>query len=302
MSRSGEVVLSAGSPWWLAIRPRTLTMAIVPVVTGAVIAYAETARFALVPFLAALTVALAVQIGTNLLNDASDGESGLDRPGRLGPPRVTAEGLIKASEVKRAALLAFLAAALAGAVALVEGGLPILFIGIASLAAGWAYSRGPRPISATPFGEVFVLAFFGVAAVIGTHWLIAKAPSLVALLSGVVVGLPAAAVLLVNNHRDRDGDAIAGRRTLAIVLGIDGARRLYGALLIAAAVLGLPVALAAGAMGPALTMLATPLAASLYRLIAVEPIGRGLNALLARTARYQVIVAALLIAGLLARM
>lgn len=285
--------------WWQAIRPRTLTMAVVPVAVGAAVAFGEAGRFAFVPVAAALIGALAIQIGTNLFNDASDGETGLDRPGRLGPPRVTAEGWATAAQVKAAAKLAFAVATAAGVVAIGYGGVTILAVGVASLVAGWAYSRGPAPISQGPFGEVFVLIFFGIVAVCGTHWLVAREPSLLALVAGIVVGLPAAAVLLVNNHRDRDCDAANGRRTLAIRLGMAATRRLYAALLAATVALPIGFGLAAGRPWLVIAVAAVPCAVPLIRGMAHEPIGQGLNLLLGRTAVFQAVVAALFVAGVL---
>lgn len=298
MSFSERAVPSPGQIWWYAIRPRTLTMSVVPVLVGAVLAWREAQAFRPLPFLAALASALAIQIGTNLLNDASDGETGLDRPDRLGPPRVTAQGWASAAEVRRAAIFAFFVAALAGLYCIQAGGMPILAIGIASLGAGWAYSRGPAPISASAAGEVFVLVFFGIAAVSGTAWLMSLAPSLAALPAGVLIGLPSAAVLLVNNHRDRAADARAGRRTLAIALGVARTRRLYRLVLVAAALLGPAVGLALGSGWPALTVLALPFALRLSTEMTTEPIGPGLNGLLGRTAGYQIVLAALLCLGL----
>jgi 1,4-dihydroxy-2-naphthoate octaprenyltransferase len=295
---SGTVAASA-SIWWMAIRPRTLSMAIVPVAVGAASAVAASGGFAVFGFLIALSVALAIQIGTNLLNDWRDGESGLDSAERLGPTRVTASGLIKPANVKRMAYIAFGCAAAAGLLAIVIGGWPMAVIGGASLVAGLGYSNGPRPISGTPFGEIFVLAFFGVAAVLGTHWLMAGAWSLGALACGLQIGLPAAAVLLVNNHRDREGDAASGRRTLAILLGPDRSRQLYGIIVLAACGLGVAVALATLSFGPLATLAALPLALALRQRMAAEPIGRGLNEVLVRTAQFQVLLGVLLVCGLL---
>ena len=295
---SGTVAASA-SIWWMAIRPRTLSMAIVPVVVGAASAVAATGSFAVLGFLIALSVALAIQIGTNLLNDWRDGEFGLDTEQRLGPTRVTASGLMKPADVKRMAYIAFGCAAVAGLGAILLGGWPMAVIGASSLVAGLGYSNGPRPISGTPFGEVFVLAFFGVAAVLGTHWLMAGTWSLGAIAAGLQVGLPAAAVLLVNNHRDREGDAASGRHTLAILLGPDRSRQLYGFIVLAACGFGAVVALATLSFGPLATLAVLPLAFALRQRIDAEPIGRGLNEVLVRTAQFQVLLGVLLVCGLL---
>jgi len=155
--------------WWAAIRPRTLGMALAPVALGTALAIADGVELAWAVLFATAACALLIQIGTNLYNDAIDFERGTDRPERLGPLRVTLAGWASAAEVKRGALLCLLLALLLGAWLCVVGGGLILAIGLASLVAGWAYSGGPRPISHSPFGELFVLLFFGVFAVLGSH-------------------------------------------------------------------------------------------------------------------------------------
>ncbi len=155
--------------WWAAIRPRTLGMALAPVMLGTALAVADGAELAWAVLFATVSCALLIQIGTNLYNDAIDFERGTDRPERLGPLRVTLAGWASAAEVKRGALLCLLLALLLGAWLCVVGGALILAIGLASLIAGWAYSGGPRPISHSPLGELFVLLFFGVFAVLGSH-------------------------------------------------------------------------------------------------------------------------------------
>lgn len=218
--------------WWTAIRPRTLPLAASPVLVGIALAWAEGTAPRWLAALATLLAALLIQIGTNLHNDAADHERGNDRADRLGPLRVTAAGWASAAAVRRAAHLAFGAAFALGVFLAAVGGWPIVAIGLASLAAGYAYSGGPRPISHSPFGELFVLVFFGLVAVGGSHYLQSGAPTPRALLAGLAVGMPAAAVLLINNLRDRAADRAAGRRTLAAVLGPVASRHLHAALLL----------------------------------------------------------------------
>ena len=285
--------------WIRAARPRTLTISLAPILVGAAHAVAVFGTFRALPVAAATVAAVAIQVATNLANDAADGERGLDGPGRLGPPRVTGSGLATPAETRRAAVLASVAAALAGLVAVYYGGVPILMIGVASLAAAWAYSNGPRPISASATGEGFVIAFFGVAAVVGIEWLAAAAVDPAAIALGVAIGLPAAAVLTVNNHRDRVQDAGNGRRTLAIRLGVEGTRRLYAAELLAAPILAAATLAPDHPLGaPAVLATLVP-ALGLARRLAATPIGRGLNTHLAATGAYQLLLAGAVAAVLL---
>lgn len=288
---------SALGLWIRAARPRTLTISIAPILVGVAHAAATFGRVAVVPVAAATVSALAIQIATNLANDAADGERGLDGPRRLGPERMTGSRLMSAAEVRRGAVAATVIASVTGLVAAATGGLPILLIGIASILAAWAYSNGPRPISATPLGEVFVVAYFGVAAVVGIEWLASGRVDWGAALLGVAIGLPAAAVLTVNNHRDRVEDTRNGRRTLAILVGEGGAKALYAGELLAA------VALAACAVpmpfGAALVALAALPALVLARRLAAMPIGRDLNGRLGATAGFQLLLALLIASALL---
>ena len=275
---------SALRVWWTAIRPRTLGMAVAPVTVGAALAFAAAGRFDATVLLATLACALLIQIGTNLYNDAVDFERGTDHAERRGPLRVTLAGWATAAEVKRAALLCLLLALVLGAWLCVVGGLPILVIGAASLVAGWAYSGGPRPISHSPFGEFFVLLFFGVLAVAGSHWLQSRTTGVLDAIGGLAVGAPAAAVLLVNNFRDLDGDLRAGRRTLAARLGASGVQRMYAALLLFPLAAWLVLA-AAGLPGAALGLLGAPALTRLIPRFRGAEGGAALNAVLADTAR-----------------
>jgi 1,4-dihydroxy-2-naphthoate octaprenyltransferase len=213
--------------WWLAVRPQTLTVSLVPVILGHALAWSQQGVLHWWLALLALLVALLIQIGTNLHNDVADFERGIDTPERLGPPRATAMGWLPAAAVRRGAWIAFALAFNFGVYLAYHGGWPIVLIGLASLLAGWAYTGGPRPIGYTPLGEVFVLLFFGLVAVGGSYYLQTLSISPAALLAGAMVGLFAAAVITVNNTRDLDTDRRAGRRTLAVVLGRRAAGWVY---------------------------------------------------------------------------
>ena len=279
--------------WLLGTRPRTLTMAAVPVAVGAVLAWAGGANPDWLTFIATLACAVFIQIGTNLLNDAKDGERGADGPDRIGPLRITGAGLAEPGQVRRAALACFMAALVAGVYLVFVGGIPILLIGLASLVSGYAYSSGRRPLSHGPFSEVYVIVFFGLVAVAGSYYLQSgQLPEGAVLLTGIAIGCYAAAVLLVNNLRDTEADLRAGRKTLAARLGTRATQLLYGALLL------VPFALLAAAWGVqalGLAWLGLPVCLWLALQFAGMQVGPGMNAQLGRTALVQVLVGTLLI-------
>jgi 1,4-dihydroxy-2-naphthoate octaprenyltransferase len=281
--------------WWLAIRPRTLTMSIAPVVAGTALGWSEGGHIDPRPFLAALGGALLIQAGTNLHNDVADALRGGDQPMRQGPPRVTALGWASPDRVRAAALICFGLACLFGFYLIHLGGVPILALGLASLAGGWCYSGGPRPIAYSPYGELFVIAFFGLGAVGGSYYLQTHTLSLSALIAGLAIGSVAAAVLMANNYRDMEPDRLIGRRTLAINAGLRNSQALYAVMVLA------PFVLLAGPTGPHggwLVLGALPIAIGLIRRFVTEARGPAFNAILGATARLQLVVSGLLALGL----
>jgi len=283
--------------WWLAARPKTLSISVTPVLVGVSLAWAEAGQFHAQVALATLATALLIQIGTNLHNDAKDFERGADSPERIGPARASAQGWFSLGQVKRAAAISFVTAFAIGLYLSWVGGWQIFAVGILALAAGWAYTGGPRPIAYGAGGELFVLLFFGVVSVAGSYYLQTLTLSGSALLSGAAVGLPAAAVLLVNNYRDLEQDHRAGRRTLVQRLGRARARLVYAALVCVP--FALPLALPHLGSGPWLTLAALPGALLLVRRFLGQPPGPGLNPLLGRTAQLQLVFGLLLTAGIL---
>lgn len=285
--------------WWLTVRPKTLSVSVVPVVVGSLLARAESDTLLWPPFIAALLAAVLIQVGTNLHNDAADFERGADTDERLGPRRASAQGWLTTDQVRRGALLSFAGAFILGIYLVWHGGWPIMLLGLASIASGYAYTGGPRPIAYSPFGELFVLLFFGLAAVGGSYYLQTFTLSANALWCGVALGLPAAAVLMINNYRDLDTDRKVGKLTLVHYIGRANTRRLYTLSLLLTPVLMVPLYLA-GVAGPwlLLTGLTLPIALRLASRLTKSPIGPDLNALLAQTAQYQLIFALLLLPAL----
>ena len=292
---------SAGSAglWIQGSRPRTLALSVTPIAVGLVYASVTFGAVAAVPILAALLSAVLIQVATNLANDAADGDKGADHVERLGPVRLVGSGLAPAFLVRRGAVAASLGAVVFGLIAVLHGGMPILLIGVGSLVAAWCYSYGPWPISTGPFGEVFVILFFGIIATIGIVWLGALQVDGTAVLLGLAIGMPAAAVLTVNNHRDRAQDEAAGRRTLAIVLGPEATPYLYVIELAAGALITGLALWPISWLGVVVAAVAFGFALYLGHRLSRTPISRVMNGMLAATVRFQLGLAAGIIVVLL---
>ncbi len=220
------------SQWRAGARPRTLPAAIVPVAVGAAVAdFTGTplgpGAFWLCAVLA-LIVSLSLQVGVNYANDYSDGIRGTDES-RVGPVRLVGQRLAEPAAVKRAALLAFLIAALAGLVLVIlTQAWWLLIVGALAILAAWFYTGGSKPYGYAGLGEVVVFIFFGLVAVVGTTFVLTESFEPLALLLAVPVGLFACALLIINNLRDIPGDTEVTKRTLAVRLGDPKTRQLYG--------------------------------------------------------------------------
>ena len=226
------------NPWIAGARPRTLPAAVVPVLVGTAAAAGMNGDIDALKglviwrFIAALVVALALQVGVNLANDYSDGVRGTDDD-RVGPMRLTGSGTKTPGAVKRAAFLAFGLAAVCGLALAIATSWWLIVVGIAAIAAAWFYTGGPRPYGYAGLGELFVFVFFGVVATTGSAFVQIERITPLTLLVSVPVGLLATALLVVNNLRDIPGDTVAGKRTMAVRLGDGRTRILYVVLMVA---------------------------------------------------------------------
>ena len=281
------------SRWVVGARPRTLPAAVVPVVVGTACAVGNGIIWW--RFLAALVVALAIQIATNYVNDYADGERGTDE-GRVGPVRLVAAGLASSSEVRLAAGAAALVAAVAGLALAAAAGWQLVLVGVASFAAGYLYTAGPRPYGYAGLGEVFVFVFFGLVATVGSAYVQLEEVTVLAVGAAVPVGLLATALLVVNNLRDIPTDARSGKRTLAVRLG-DGATRAFYLALVVAPFLFVPL-VALRRPWSLLALLAVPAAVAPIRGITSGRSGMALIPVLGETGRLQLVFGALLALGL----
>ncbi|HLV90680.1 MAG TPA: 1,4-dihydroxy-2-naphthoate polyprenyltransferase [Acidimicrobiia bacterium] len=271
--------------WKTAARPHTLPAAIAPVVAAAGLARAD-GVFRWDAFVWALVAALAIQVAANFANDVSDAARGADTPDRLGPPRMVAEGVIPARQMWVATWAAVAVGALAAVQLLLIAGPVVIVIGVASVVAMLGYVGGPLPYGYRGLGEIFVFLFFGLVATVGARYVHDGNAPLSAWLAAIPIGFVASAILVANNLRDIDTDAAAGKKTLAVILGSDWTRVLYGILMVSA--FALVAVFAIADRMPRGAIVAVP-----FGLMAVRPIrrvlegveGRSLVAVLRSTAR-----------------
>jgi 1,4-dihydroxy-2-naphthoate octaprenyltransferase len=287
--------MTTAAEWVQGARPRTLGAAVSPVLVGTAATVADADGVIWWRFALAMVVAVALQVGVNYANDYSDGVRGTDKD-RKGPLRLTASGTATPGAVKRAAVVSFLVAAVAGAVLSLVVNPWLLLVGVAAIAAAALYTGGPKPYGYLGLGEIMVLIFFGFVATVGSAYVQVEYVPGAAWWGSLVVGLLACAILLANNVRDVPTDAVTGKRTLAVRLGDRTARRLFVACYVGSFL----AVVAIGATQPwaLLGLLALPLAMRPVRLVWTRTDPPSLVAALVATARLELVVAVLVSVGL----
>lgn len=290
-----KATVTAVNRWILGARPRTLPAAVVPVAigAGAAVGGSSPVWWRVGP---ALIVSLALQVGVNYSNDYSDGIRGTDDE-RVGPLRLVAGGLAKPSHVKHAAFMAFGVAAAAGLTLALATTWWLIVVGLVAILAGWGYTGGPKPYGYLGLGEIFVFVFFGLVATVGTTYVIVEEFPARAWIAGSAAGFLACALLVVNNLRDIPTDRASGKRTLAVRLGDSRTRWLYFGCLAAAAILIIMIAVVWRGWA-AVAIVGFTAAVPPIRLVRRGVEGRQLIAVLAATARTQLVVGLLLAIGL----
>jgi 1,4-dihydroxy-2-naphthoate octaprenyltransferase len=293
-----EVAPGSAGAWVLAARPATLTAAFAPVAVGTACAW-RIGGFRWDAALAALLGAFLIQIATNFANDMFDFQKGADTEARLGPTRAAQAGLLTLRQLRWGIIVTFALALGTGSYLTWIAGSTVVVIGLASIAAGLAYTGGPFPLAYNGLGDVFVMAFFGFVAVCGTTFVQALTVPEIAWAASIPVGALATAILVVNNVRDFEGDARAGKTTLVVRFGREGGVREYAFLLTVA--FATPVVLFLLGWTSAwvcLPLLTIPWAIRLLRSI-VRDRGVALNQTLAATAKLLSVFGVLFAIGIL---
>ena len=237
--------------WWETARPKTLPLALASIFTGSALGYwANPQDFnGLVMALCLLTTIL-LQVLSNFANDYGDHQKGSDTEERIGPLRGIQKGAISAKELKWGLILMVVASFLSGSflIGIAYENLSDLFafagLGILAIVAAITYTVGAKPYGYMGLGDISVLVFFGLLGVGGTYYLQTHSIDSHIILPAIGSGLLASAVLNINNLRDIEQDAKAGKNTLAVRLGAYKGRVYHCILLSVAALCYLAFAVA----------------------------------------------------------
>lgn len=204
--------------WMLAARPKTLTGAAIPVILGCALAFMY-GKFNLTPAILCLLFAFLMQIDANLINDLFDFLKGSDREDRLGPERACAQGWITPRAMATGISITTALACLIGLIILYFSGWEMIPVGIACVIFAFLYTAGPYPLAYHGWGDLLVLIFFGFVPVGCTYYVMAHDWNTSVTIASLACGLVIDTLLMVNNFRDRDQDAVSGKKTLVVRFG-----------------------------------------------------------------------------------
>ena len=287
------------SVWLQAIRAPSLSASVMPVLLGTALA-ARDGFFSGSRLVMALAGAMAIQAGTNLINDYYDYLKGADTIDSLGPSLVIQQGKLQPAQVWRGGIVALVLGSVIGLILVYQCGWPILALGIPSVAAAYFYTAAPVALAYVALGEITVFIFMGPVIVLGAYYVMALRYSMGALAASIPVGFLVAGILHANNIRDIESDRAHGKHTVATILGRRGANGELAALDIAAYASTLIFAVARVIPWTTLlTFLTIPRARQELAIVYRESQSKKLNAALMRAVQLHMEFGLLIIIGVL---
>ena len=232
--------------WIKAFRLRTLPLSLSATILGSFLGYAEN-RFKWGVFVFGTLTTLFLQILSNLANDYGDARKGTDNEKRLGPLRVTQTGLVTPSRMQAMIVIFVVLSLVSGSLLIwfgLRGGDFLLYsifflLGFSAIFAAIKYTIGRKPYGYVGFGDIMVFIYFGILGVAGTYFLHTQSFHLSILLPASSIGLLSVGVLNLNNMRDHENDAVNGKNTLVVRMGVPWAKVYHVILLFTAFLLGL---------------------------------------------------------------
>ena len=219
--------------WFQAVRPFTLSAAVVPVLVGSTLVV-ETGTFHAFLFILVLIGSVLVQCGTNLTDEHADHGTDTARHKVQAPYKVIARGLLTPGAVLRGALTCFGLAALIGVYLVTRTGWPLAVLCLASVGVAYCYSAGPLPLGNVALGEPLVFIFMGPVMVLGSFYVQTQTITWTAAWLSLPVACLVTDILIANNLRDAEEDSLSGKTTLVHLWGRQPVALLYCALLLIA--------------------------------------------------------------------
>lgn len=219
--------------WWRLMRPHTLTASFIPVFVGTMLAYQD-GKINWLLFIAMLVASMLIQAATNMFNEYYDFVLGLDTDESVGIGGTIVRDGVKPKTIRNLAFLFYGISLLLGIYICIASSWWIAVVGLICMAIGYLYTGGPVPISYTPFGELFSGVLMGTVIIGITYFIQTATVTAEVIWVSVPLTIFIGSLNLANNIRDRDGDKVGGRKTIAVLIGREKAITLLASLFILA--------------------------------------------------------------------
>ena len=214
-----------------SFRLRTLPLSLSGVLLGSLLA-ASDGYFKTTTFVWAMLTTVALQILSNLANEVGDLTKGTDNEHRLGPIRGAQSGALSMREMVQAMIVFGVIAIITGSLLIYEAfrdllnwkSIALFIAGGASIVAAVKYTVGKSAYGYRGLGDLFVFIFFGVVSVMGSYFAMSGVLPWICVLPAAAIGFLSSGVLNMNNIRDIENDSVCGKRTIPVILGIQGAK------------------------------------------------------------------------------
>lgn len=237
---SRERLANPVARYLLATRPAFLTITLAGCLLGLATAVAGGAVFDWVRAVVTLLLALLAHAGINVFNDYCDHLNGTDARNTqriypfTGGSRFIQNGVLTPRQVLVFAMLLFAATIAGGLWLLGAAGTGLLWVGLAGLFIGWAYSAPPLMLNSRGVGELCVTAGF-LLVVVGADYAQRGAFAPLPWLAGAPYALLVANILYINQFPDRAADLASGKLHWVARLQPATAAWGYGLILLLAA-------------------------------------------------------------------
>ena len=259
--------------YFAATRPAFLTASLMACLVGLAVAWHDKLVFDIPLALVTLLFALLAHAGVNVLNDYYDAINGTDAQNTerifpfTGGSRFIQNGVLTLMQTRNFGFVLMACVAAAGLWLMARSAPHLMYVGLAGLFIGWAYSAPPFRLNSRGLGEFCVAAGF-LAITVGTDFVQRKGFAAEPFIAGLSYALLVTNLLYINQFPDRSADTAAGKLHWVARLSVQHARWGY-VLIVSLSYIWLLLSVSQGWLPPLalLALLALPLSAQAARLL-----------------------------------
>ena len=202
--------------WLAAIKPPMYSVAIMPIILGTAVAFAETQTYQLSVLITFLGAAILILAWENLSNDVFDADTGIDKNKAHSVVNLTGNR----SLVFWLGNLC-LALGIAGIMAISwwQRDPTVLALIVACCVLGYSYQGPPFRLGYQGLGEIICFICFGPLAIAAAYYAQTQTFTVMGLAASVIIGISTSLILFCSHFHQVEDDLAAGKRSPIVRLG-----------------------------------------------------------------------------------